>query len=148
MPTLDEVRERLTEHPIDIPDPLDADTARRLMLETFEGCEREVIERYLTGPKDTSGIAIKRGDPIVVTDKDHKLAGQVTTVTRTVREGGNVTVLAKGKFQTTPEAMVRADGPDPARDLVSACAKAMRQDGPRKDPTAPPNDVLTSADMV
>lgn len=136
MPTLEDVRARLIEHPIKVADDMSAAEASELALKVFAGCEREVIEKYLTGPRDACGIAVKRGDPIVITDPNHKKFGETTTVTRTVRDGGVVHVVGKGKFETTLDALVRDIEPDPVRDLVSAIALAMRRDDMSKDPTA------------
>lgn len=136
MRTLEDVRARLVEHPIKVADDMSASEARELALKVFAGCEREVIDKYLTGPKDACGIAVKRGDPIVITDPDHKKFGETTTVTRIARDGDVVRIFGKGKFETTLDALVRDIQPDPVRDLVSAIALAMRLDDMSHDPTA------------
>lgn len=136
MPTLEDVRARLIEHPIKIADDMSAAEAHELALKVFAGCEHEVIDKYLTGPRDACGIAVKRDDPIIITDPNHKKFGKTTTVTKIVRDGDVVHIFGKGKFETTLDALVRDIEPDPVRDLVSAIALAMRRDDLSKDPTA------------
>lgn len=136
MPTLDELRQQLSDKPIKMDDDMGPEEAKALALKLFAGCEREVIETYLTGPKDGCGIAVRRGDAIVIDDPEHKKCGETTTVTRIVRDGDVVRILGKGKFETTLEKLVRHVEPDPVRDIVSAIAIAMRKDAPKPDPTA------------
>ena len=121
---LEELRERLRANPPTIPTDLDEETAQTLALDIFKGYEREVADRYLTGYRDSRGIAVKRGDPIVVTDESRKDFGQTVPVTRTIteeRDGEQVRLIAgKGGFITPLADVRRAEVDDPIPDILAA----------------------------
>lgn len=135
--TLEELRENLTKNPPELATDMTKEEASAKALELFEGCEQEVIDTYLTGPKDADGIAYKRGDTLKIDDPENKHFQEHANITRIVRDGDNVTLVCNKKFQTTPENAVRVQDPDPVRDVVSKLAKILREDGPINDPTAP-----------